>query len=79
MGGDFLARAEVGVEPREEDEFGEDALGEGWAFAGARMAREGRMGAERGGGCWRRRSRRRNWRRRWRHDSPGAAAAAAAD
>ena len=75
VGGDFLARAKVGVEPREEDEFGEDVLGEGWAFAGARMAEEGRIGAERGGGCWRSRSERRNWRRGWRHGGPRAAAA----
>ena len=63
VGGDFLSRVEVGVEPGEEDELGEDALGEGWAFTGVRMAGEGRMGAVSGGdgdpAVWRRRRRRR--------------------
>ena len=61
VGGDFLSRVEVGVEPGEEDELGEDALGEGWAFTGVRMAGEGRMGAVSGGdgdpAVWRRRRR----------------------
>ena len=41
VGGDFLfSRTEVRVGLREEDKLGEIALGEGWAFTGARTAGE---------------------------------------
>ena len=44
VGGDILARAEVGVEPREEDEFGEIALGKvGHSPERGRLGRNGEV------------------------------------